>query len=191
MARWGWQERRFPPAPGEIRAAAARATRLVIFAYGPPVLHYGLLATHSTLRWFVLAGLIVLLGRALWGWLGDNPIRRRDRTLAAGVIGIVDTQLLLGVVLYAVMGPWLSTLLADPQGAMEVAQVRFFTVEHIFGMIVAITILHVSSVRSKRADDSRVAWRRLAFGGGTALVLIVGTIPWPILPYGRPLLRWG
>ncbi len=157
----------------------------------PPVFHYTLLVIHSTLRWFVLAGLLVVLARALWGWLGDNPLGPWDRRLVAGVIGIVDTQLLLGIVLYAVMGPWLSTLLADPRGAMESSQTRFFAVEHIFGMIVAIAILHVSSVRSRRTPDDRTAWRRLALGGGTALLLIVGTIPWPIFPYARPLLRLG
>jgi hypothetical protein len=45
-------------------------------------------------------------------------------------------------------------------------------------------------VRIRRATDARQRHRIAAIFFGLALVIIFITIPWPGLPYARPLIRW-
>lgn len=146
---------------------------------------------HSGLRWVLLALLLVVIVRAVLGWRGGKALVKKDRVLASICVGIADLQLVIGLLLYFGLTSWFTTLLEDPGRVMGTSALRFFAVEHAPGMIVALVILHVASIRSKRADDDRVAWRRLALGFIAALVLILVSIPWPFMPYGRALFRFG
>jgi hypothetical protein len=56
-------------------------------------------------------------------------------------------------------------------------------------MVLAALAAHVGSVASRRARDDRGRHRRLAIGAGLALLAILIGMPWPFMPYGRPLLR--
>jgi len=152
--------------------------------------HTVLLTIHSSLRWLVLVALVALFVRAVVGWRGKQERTKRDRILTAITIGFVDLQLLLGLVLYFT-GPWMQTLSEGMGRVMSTTPLRFFIVEHPFGMIVALIVLHVFSVRSRKADDDTVAWRRLAIGVGLGLLIILISIPWPFMPAGRPWLRFG
>lgn len=154
------------------------------------MLHRILLTLHSGLRWVVLTMLVVVLVHAIRSWRQSAERTKRDRILVASTVGLADLQLLLGLSLY-VVGPWLTTLGEDMGLVMRTAPLRFFVVEHAFGMIVGLVILHVASVRSRKADDDRTGWRRLAIGVGVALFAILASIPWPFMAYGRPLLRLG
>lgn len=154
------------------------------------MLHRVLLGIHSGLRWVVLAMLVALLVVAIRGWRAGSAPEKRDRALKGAAIGLADLQLLLGLTLYAT-GPWIQSFREDMGLVMRTTVLRFFVVEHATGMLAALVALHVASVLSKRAGDPKSAWRRLAIGVGLALLLILASIPWPFLPYGRPLLRLG
>lgn len=168
------------------RRARARPGAL---SYDPAV-HSVLLAVHSSLRWLVLVALVALFVRAVVGWRGEHERTKRDRILTAVTIGFVDLQLVLGLVLYFT-GPWMQTLSEGMGRVMSTSPLRFFIVEHPFGMILALIVLHVFSVRSRKADDDKLAWRRLAIGLGVGLLLILISIPWPFMPAGRPWFRLG
>jgi hypothetical protein len=72
--------------------------------------------------------------------------------------------------------------------AMSNDLARFWTIEHPFGMAVALTLAHIGRVRSRQAIvDARRA-RRAAVYFTLAILVIILSIPWPGLPYGRPLL---
>jgi hypothetical protein len=148
------------------------------------------LSVHSGLRWVVLAMLLVVLVSAVRGWRSAAPMTKRDRALRSAAIGLADLQLLLGLTLYAT-GPWIQSFREDMGHVMRTTVLRFFVVEHAFGMLVALVVLHVASVASKKANDPKTAWRRAAIGLGVGLAIILISIPWPFLPYGRPLLRFG
>ncbi len=156
----------------------------------PAVLHRVLLTIHSGLRWAVLFMLVVLFVAAIRGWRAGAAMEKRDRALKGAAIGLADLQLLLGLTLY-LTGPWVEAFREDVGRVMRTAVLRFFVVEHVTGMLAGLAVLHVASVLSKRAGDPKTAWRRLAIGVGLALLLILASIPWPFLPYGRPLLTLG
>jgi hypothetical protein len=142
-----------------------------------------LLSFHNLSRWFVLVAALVALVWALQGWLGRRPFERRHRLANLAFVASMDLQLVIGLILY-VVSPVVQNALRDMAAAMRVTEQRFFAVEHIAVMIVAVALAHVGSVLARRAPDDRSKHGRtlLWFGLSTAAVLF--SIPW-----WRPLLR--
>ncbi|WP_437735375.1 hypothetical protein [Sorangium sp. So ce1335] len=147
------------------------------------------LVLHSWLRWAVLLLGLAALVRSARGWAQRTPRTATDRKLGAAFVGSLDAQFLLGVLLYVVLSPITPSSLAALKASMPVAALRFFAVEHAFGMIVALAIAHVASARAKRAADPTTQHRRMALGVLFALLVVLAAIPWPFLPHGRPLFR--
>ena len=138
-----------------------------------------LLLVHSWGRWAVLvAGLAAV-------------VRGGSRTGTAGkwFTILLDIQLLLGLLLYFAFSPITRAALGDFGGAMKVSQVRFFAVEHVFGMLVALALAHIGRARIAKASPGRRP-RLAAIFYGLAMVAILASIPWPGMPAGRPLFRW-
>lgn len=151
---------------------------------------YGLvLLAHSWLRWVVLALGVVLFGVALWGaGRGHDAWPHGLERLRRGFLGALDGQMLLGIALYAILSPFPRAGLSDIAGAMATPILRFYTVEHVFGMIVAIAVAHAGSARAMRVEGAR-RYRVLLVTQALWLLITLASIPWPGLPYGRPLLR--
>ena len=147
------------------------------------------LLVHSYLRWLVIVAGLVVIVRALTGWLGNKPFTASDNKAQVGFVSVVDLQLLLGLVLYFVLSPVTAVFLANPKASMKVAQIRFFGVEHLVLMLLAIVVVHVGRARSKRNPDDRGRHKTTALTTLVWLVLTLGAIPWPGMAAGRPLFR--
>ena len=151
---------------------------------------YGfVLFLHSLLRWALLLAAVVVIVRALAGWRGARPWTRGDDVPNAIMVGLLDLQFVLGLALYAFLGPASSAFFADPGGAMANTVLRFFAVEHVFAMVVALVIAHAGRVLSRKASSPALRHRRAGMSALAMLVVVLIGIPWPFLPYGRPLLR--
>jgi hypothetical protein len=151
---------------------------------------YGfVLFLHSLLRWAVLLAAVVALARALAGWRGARPWTRPDDVVGAIAVGLLDVQLVLGLILYAFLSPTSRAFFADPGPAMANASLRFFAVEHAFAMVVALVVGHLGRVLSRRTTTPRLRHRNAFVAALVVLVVLLIGIPWPFLPYGRPLLR--
>jgi uncharacterized membrane protein len=88
-------------------------------------------------------------------------------------------QLLLGLALYFMKG-WAS-MLGTP-GVMSSTVMRFFAVEHLVGMLIAIVFGTLGHSLVKRASTDELKNRRQFRYFLIALVIIVASIPWPIRP---------
>ena len=67
---------------------------------------------------------------------------------------------------------------------------RFWTVEHPFGMIVAIAVAHIGRSRIRKTTDAVRRHRTALIFFTIALIVIVITIPWPGRAIiGRPMFR--
>ena len=152
-------------------------------------MHSFFLVAHSALRWVLLFGLIAVVVAAVRGWRASKPYETTDRKRVAAVVGVAHLQVLIGLIVYGVTGPWITMLQENARQVMSTRALRFFAVEHSFSMIVAVVILQIGVIRAKRAEGDGVGWRRLAIASGLSLLIIVGSIPWPFMPYGRALLR--
>ncbi|WP_437896570.1 hypothetical protein [Sorangium sp. So ce124] len=147
------------------------------------------LVVHSWLRWVVLLLGLAAVVRSARGWAQKGPWTDADRKIGAAFVGSLDVQLLLGLLLYVVLSPVTPGSLAALRAAMPISALRFFAVEHIFLMVVAVVVAHVALARAKRAQTPTAQHRRMVLGALFALLLVLAAIPWPSLPYGRPLFR--
>jgi hypothetical protein len=117
------------------------------------------------------------------GWLGGRAYGRGEAAAGRAFTGLLDLQVLLGLVLYA-LSPIVRTGLGDLGAAMGVRELRFFAVEHITGMVIALVFAHVGAVRVKRASTDASKLRQAAIWQTLATLSILVSLPW-----WRPLLR--
>ena len=147
-----------------------------------------LLAVHSLFRWLVLAAGLAALARALAGARRRGPWTNADDKAGLWFVAATDLQFLLGLLLYAVMSPITRLAFQDFGSAMGNSVLRFWAVEHAFGMLVAVALVHIGRARAKKAPEAK-RHRLAAIFFGIALIAMVLTIPWPGMPAARPLLR--
>lgn len=146
---------------------------------------YGaVLGAHSWLRWAVL-----LLGIAALFQLVRQAARSAPEAatpLYTLFIRLLGLQFLLGMVLYGLLSPYVRAGWSDWASALADPTLRFFTIEHPFGMFFAVGAAHFGWIRLGR--DLR--WHRAAcVAQAVWLVLTLASIPWPFLAYGRDLFR--
>jgi hypothetical protein len=101
----------------------------------------------------------------------------------------LDLQLLLGLALYFILSPITGNVFQDFGGAMSNAVLRFWAVEHVFGMVIGVALAHVGRVRVRKTADAARRHKLAAIFFGLALVAILAAIPWPGTPAARPLFR--
>ena len=61
---------------------------------------------------------------------------------------------------------------------------RFFLVEHIFIMVLAVLLITIGYSRAKRAIDEGKKFRNILVFYLLGLLLILAGIPWPFQDYG-------
>ncbi|HMI92384.1 MAG TPA: hypothetical protein VK509_13505 [Polyangiales bacterium] len=143
---------------------------------------------HSWLRYLVLGlGLWLLVaaarGKSGTEWSGS------DERLHVRFLAVLDTQFVLGLLLYFVLSPLTAAAMSNFGAAMKDANLRFYGVEHIATMFLAVASAHIGRVRSKRKTGGARHKTTLIFQV-IWLVLTLLAIPWPMLDSGRPLFRF-
>jgi len=143
---------------------------------------------HSWLRWVVI--ILGLIAAARAAAARGRPWTRGDHR-AGLLFGIAfDIQLLLGLILYFLLSPFTHEALRDFGAAMKNSGLRFWAVEHPFGMLVALALVHIGNARIRKTHDDRRKHRLAAIFFTLAIIIMFLTIPWPGMPNGRPFLRW-
>ena len=61
---------------------------------------------------------------------------------------------------------------------------RFFTVEHTVGMLLAIILIHIGKAQGKKRISDRAKHKRTLLFYVLALLVILGSIPWPFREVG-------
>lgn len=151
------------------------------------------LTLHSWLRWIVVLAGVVIVVRFLAGWLGKRDWEMLDARLATVFPMLLDIQLLIGLLLYFVASPITTGALKNFGAAMSNAATRFYAVEHLLIMLVALVVAHVGSVLVKRRSAAPARFRLGAILFGLAVLFILFAIPWPFVSAGanRPWFRLG
>ncbi len=152
-------------------------------------MYYYLLITHSWFRWLVLFSLLLALYRAYRGWLQKKPFTKFDNSVRLGAVIIAHIQLVLGLWLYAI-SPIVDYFLHHFKEAVHQRQARFFGMEHITTMALAVVVLTIGSVITKSKPTDTLKFRTMAIWFTIALLLILSSIPWSFSPIdSRPLFR--
>ncbi|WP_425147143.1 hypothetical protein [Deinococcus sp.] len=142
------------------------------------------LTLHNLLRWLVLLGAVYLLARLLPGLSGHRTWTRQDARAAQIYTGLMDTQLLVGLALYLGVSPYMQGILNNFGAALKGSETRFFAVEHVTGMLLAVAFAHAGNVLYKRQASDAGKFRSAALWFGLSLLCVLALIPW-----WRPLLR--
>ena len=141
-------------------------------------MYIGLLHTHNLFRWLVFFALILALIFSIIGWAGNKSWTKRNRIAGLALTISMDIQFLLGLVLYAFVSPLTKAAFADFGAAMKNSELRFYAVEHILLMLIALIFVHIGWSKAKNATESRKKHRAATIWFGSAFLLVIAGIPW-------------
>lgn len=139
-----------------------------------------LLDLHNLLRWaVVILGLVAFVlawgaAASRSGWTATQNGVGRTFTI------LMDIQVLVGILLYAVWSPVTTNAFRNFGAAMKDDQTRFFLVEHMPLMLIALALFHIGVARARRKNSAITAAVFYTIG----LALVGFAIPWwrPLVP---------
>lgn len=142
-------------------------------------MYQGLLHTHILLRYLILVMLIVVIVMAAIGVMNKKPYSKVDNKLSLFLLIFTHLQLVVGLILYFV-----SPFVKFSAETMKDSSLRYWTVEHLTGMIVAIALITVGRITTKKLPLDAAKHRRMLVLNVLALIIIIAVI----FLSGRPIL---
>lgn len=142
------------------------------------------LTIHSLVRWVVVIAGIIAVIMAYAGWFGNRRWTSSTVRLNMLFTTFLDLNVLLGIFLYIILSPITRGAFQNMGDAMRDSNVRFFTVEHLLIMLVAVVVAHIGSSRAKKAADDKGKFKQAAIFFTIAMILIFLGIPWPFMASG-------
>ena len=141
-------------------------------------MYTGFLHLHDALRWLLLVSLVITLIKYIAGWIGHQPWKKVDRILGIVFVALMDLQMLIGLVLYFFLSPLTKIAFSNMGAAMKNADLRFYAVEHLSIMLLAVVLVHIGSAKSKRALPDVSKFKIATIFYLISLALIIAGIPW-------------
>lgn len=143
------------------------------------------IAIHNLLRWVILGLGLVTLFRMYKGWLTKKRWNPFDQKIGMFFTMALDVQLLVGLLLYFVFSDLTKVAFTDIGAAMSNTTLRFFTVEHVLFMVIAIITAHIGNSIGKNETNDTKIYKKLSLAFSISIIFIVLAIPWttrPLLP---------
>lgn len=135
--------------------------------------HYVLANIHAWNRYLLLAALIFVLYRAYSGWFGRRNYDKTDNASSAALLGLTHLQLLLGLILYFGTSTYTKAAFANMGAAMKDSTLRYYAVEHITVMLLAVVMIQLGRTLSKKSAAHQDKFRKLAIYTSIGLGLIL------------------
>ena len=135
--------------------------------------------SHSGLRWLVLAFLVYAIFNAFQKKNKATEFSKSDKLSV--LLGLIfsHVQLLIGLVLY-----FISPKVSFASGFMKDTVTRFYAVEHISLMLIALILITIGYSKAKRMEDAGAKHKTILLYYGIGLLLILVSIPWPFRELG-------
>lgn len=131
-------------------------------------MHSFLLILHSLNRFVLLLLLLVVLYRTLTGWLAKSDFSKTDDKLSLFLFISTHTQLLLGLILYFV-----SPVVIFSGASMKDSAARYWLVEHLTGMLIAIILITIGRISMKKLSSGQAKHKRMFVLNAVALIVIL------------------
>jgi hypothetical protein len=142
-----------------------------------------LLHLHSVGRWIVLLLLLVAIFNSMVA--GSRPFIRSDARTGTILVIFADLMFLLGLAIWFFGSKGYKMIQEMGMNAvMKNSTARFFAVEHITMMLIAIILLHIGKAQGKKAIGDKAKHTRTLVFYLLALLLIMISIPWPFRAVG-------
>lgn len=139
-------------------------------------MYNGLLHLHSTLRWVILITLLISIYQLIF---------KKDALKTSKILLIsAHLSLLIGLYQYIMGDLGLKLIQAAGMGSvMKDAASRFWAIEHMSSMILAILLITIGHLKYKKTGKGNLTSILYL----VALLLIVAAVPWPFRAgVGRP-----
>lgn len=135
-----------------------------------------LVRSHSGLRWIVLGLMIYAIFNAI---RKKESYEKSDRMLNMFAMVSLHIQLVIGLILY-----FTSSKVVFVKGWMGDDIRRFYGMEHISLMILAIILVTIGHAKAKRAAEPAKKHKTILLYYVIGLILILASIPWPFRSLG-------
>jgi len=126
--------------------------------------------THSGLRWVAL--ILILL--AIYNSITAKEFNKREKLINLFSMVSLHTQLILGLILY-----FISDKVKFFDGWMKEASYRFYGMEHLAGMVIALALITFGYVKSKKGTTPAEIYKPIKLFYVIGLIIILASIPWP------------
>lgn len=149
-----------------------------------------LLPLHSLTRWLVLISLLFAVYRAYRGKFRKLDFSAFDNAVMMVTVKILQIQFCLGIILYFI-SPIVRHFLNNFKTAVHLREIRFFGMEHITMMTIAVFMISIASEKVGKVKDPKQKYQIMALWFTIGLVIILSSIPWSFSPLTRrPGFRW-
>jgi len=147
-------------------------------------MYISLLVLHNLLRWLFLGILIAVVVKSFLGLQKRAPYSSLDRKMGGILVALAHTQLLIGLILLFT-SPTIAELMKDMATTMHNKVSRAQLVEHPITMILAVALIQIARIRTKKAYADEDKHKRSLILNGIALLLVLYMIPWQQTPLFR------
>ena len=138
-------------------------------------MYNGLLHAHSGLRWVALILILVAIFNAAKSQSSGQYVKK-DKMINLFAMVMLHIQLIIGFGLFFINERFKVAYTEDWMGN---TLYRFFGMEHILGMIIAIALITFGRKKAEKLKGTRDKHRKIMISYSIALVLILISIPWP------------
>jgi len=150
-------------------------------------MYNGLLVLHSILRWVILILLLLVIIRSIIN--NTEDFKDANRKWCLRLLIVTHINLLIGLYQYF-FGDKGYALIKEygMKDVMKTAALRFWAIEHITSMILAVILITVANSVAKKSIGAAKRNRTLAILYILALIIILAAVPWPFRGegIGRP-----
>ncbi|WP_207536352.1 cytochrome B [Desertivirga arenae] len=131
------------------------------------------LTTHSIIRFAVIIASVLSILLAFAGWFGNKEYTKGNKVLNLLALISAHLQLVVGLILYFI-SPIVNS--AEFGAAMKNSSLRYWKVEHMAMMIIAIVLITVGYSKSKRALASVDKHRTIAIFYTIAVIVVLAAL---------------
>ena len=141
-------------------------------------MYTGLLHTHNLFRWLILIAILIAIFFAFNGWFKKRNFTKNDNLAGLVLTIFMDIQFFLGIVLYTFVSPITKSAFVDFGAAMKNPELRFYAVEHILMMLIALIVIHIGRAKSNKHSTPWKKHRSAFIFYTIGFILILAAVPW-------------
>jgi hypothetical protein len=131
-------------------------------------MYNGLIHAHSGFRWLVVIFLIIAILKSFMAMKNKQAFTKSDNLIALLLLSFTHLQFVIGLAIYFMGGK-----LASIGDSMKDGAMRFWSLEHGLLMIVAIILITIGRVKSKKAATDELKHKKGLVFYSIAFLLIL------------------
>lgn len=126
---------------------------------------------HSGFRWVILALLIFAIFNA---FTRKNVYEKKDKMIYLFTMISMHLMLLVGLILN-----YISPKVQYVSGFMKDSSLRFYGMEHLIGMLLAIILITIGRRKAENAIEAVDKQKKIRIFFTLGLIIVLAMIPWP------------